>query len=145
MAAERSRRIKRLHFFGEKARFHHIGLAVKSIRDVSPSSEVIVDSVQKVFLAFISVGGVKIELLEPSGADSPMFESLKKNVKLLHICYSVPELQTAIKECRKYGFHCIARPVPAAAFHNRKIAWVYSSVYGLIELLESPGKPGQLR
>jgi methylmalonyl-CoA/ethylmalonyl-CoA epimerase len=145
MAVEHLPRIKRLHFFGEKARFHHIGLAVKSIRDVSPSSEVIVDSVQKVFLSFVSVGGIKIELLEPSGEDSPVFESLKKNVKLLHICYSVPEVQTAVKECRKYGFRCIARPVPAAAFNNRKIAWVYSPVYGLIELLESPRKPGQLR
>jgi len=141
VAAERSRRIKRLHFFGEKARFHHIGLAVKSIRDVSPSSEVIVDSVQKVSLAFVSVGGIKIEFLEPSGEDSPVFESLKKNVKLLHICYSVPDIEKAIQECRKHGFHCIARPVPAVAFNNRKIAWVYSPVYGLIELLESPGKP----
>ena len=144
MATEHLQRIKRLHFFGDKARFDHIGLAVKSIREVSPSSEVIVDSVQKVALAFVSVGGIKYELLEPSGEDSPVFESLKKNVKLLHICYSVPELETAIKECRKHGFHCIARPVPAAAFNNRKIAWVYSPVYGLIELLESPEKPGQL-
>jgi methylmalonyl-CoA/ethylmalonyl-CoA epimerase len=144
MTAERLQRIKRLHFFGEKVRFHHIGLAVKSIRDVSPSSEVVVDSVQKVALAFVSVGGVKIELLEPLGEDSPVSESLKKNVKLLHICYLVPDIETAIKECRKHGFHRIARPVAAAAFKNRKIAWVYSPVYGLIELLESFGKPGQL-
>lgn len=143
MAGEYLRRIKRLHFFGENARFHHIGLAVKSIKQVSPSSEIIVDSVQKVFLAFVSVSGVKIELLEPLGENSPISESLKKNIKLLHICYSVPELETAIKECRKYGFHCIAQPVPATAFNNQKIAWVYSTEYGLFELLESPKKPKQ--
>jgi len=127
-----------LNFFGEHAKFHHIGIAVKSIKDVSPSSEMITDFGQNVSVALVTVNGVKIELIEPCGDKSPITESLNKGVKLLHICYTVSDIEIAIKECRKHGFHCIARPVPAAAFNNEKIAWVYSKKYGLIELLEDP-------
>jgi methylmalonyl-CoA/ethylmalonyl-CoA epimerase len=123
-------------FFGEGARFEHIGVAVKSIERISPGSEVTTDPVQKVSVAFVSVHGMELELIEPSGDDSPVMGSLRKGVKWLHLCYAVPDIDAAIAECRNHGFHCIARPVPAAAFEQRRIAWVYSSEYGLFELLE---------
>ena len=125
------------NFFGEDARFEHIGVGVKSIRNISPNSEIFTDPIQKVSVAFISVNGMELELIEPSGDDSPIMVSLGKGVKLLHLCYTVPDVEAAIKKCRSHGFHCIARPVPAAAFEERKIAWVYSNEYGLFELLEN--------
>lgn len=125
-----------LNFFGEHAKFHHIGLAVKSIKEVSPSSEIVADPNQNVSVACVVVNGVKIELIEPYSDNSPITGSLNKGIKLLHICYTVSDVEMAIKECRKHGFHCIARPVPAVAFDKRKIAWVYSNKYGLVELLE---------
>jgi len=126
-------------FFGDGARLHHLGVAVRSIEEVSPSSETITDPIQKVTVAFVRVNGIPFELIEPNGDHSPITRSLEKGVKLLHVCYSVPDLEMVIKACRKHGFHCIERPVPAVAFDNRKIAWVYSSQYGLFELLEDPG------
>lgn len=125
-----------LNFFGEYTKFDHIGIAVRSIKEVDPFSEIVTDPIQKVSVAFVLVNGIKIELIEPYGDNSPITESLKKGVKFLHLCYTVCDIEMAIKECRKHGFHCITRPMSAVAFNDRKIAWVYSNKYGLFELLE---------
>lgn len=129
-----------VNFFGKDARFHHIGLAVRSIKDASPLSEIITDSNQGVSVAFVLVNGIKMELIEPYGDNSPIAQSLSKGIKLLHICYAVSDIERVTKECRKYGFHRIAKPVPAVAFQNKRITWVYSNKYGLVELLEDPDK-----
>lgn len=128
--------MREFNFFGEEATFHHLGVGVRSIKDVSPSSEVVTDPVQNVSVAFLCMNGVPLELVEPHGDHSPISESLEKGRKLHHICYTVPDVEGVIKKCRKHGFHCIRRPVPAVAFDNRRIAWVYSKQYGLVELLE---------
>lgn len=124
-------------FFGKQARFHHIGLAVKSIREVSPSSQVLVEKTQGVSFTFISLNGIRVELLEPFGVNSPIAGSLRNGVKLLHLCYEVPNLEETLRLCRASGFHCIRHPIPAAALGNRRIAWVFSKQYGLFELLEA--------
>jgi len=125
-----------LNCFGQEAKFHHIGIGVRSIKDVTHFSERITDPIQKVSVAFLFLNGIQVELIEPYGHDSPIRESLDKGVKFLHICYEVSDIEMAIRTCRKHGFHCISQPVPAVAFNNRKIAWVYSNQYGLYELLE---------
>lgn len=126
-----------LDFFGDNAKLHHIGIAVKSIIDASPSGKMVADPMQNVAVAFVLVNGVVIELVEPRGKNSPIYQSLRKGLKLLHICYEVPDLTLAINRSKNFGFHRIAGPTPAAAFEGRKIAWVYSSKYGLFELLQS--------
>ncbi len=123
-------------FFGPKARFHHIGMAVKSIREVQPDCEVFVERTQKVLLGFVLLNGIRIELLEPLGDDSPIARSLRDGVKLLHLCYEVPNLEQALTQCRKAGFHRISTPVPAPVFDNRRIVWVFSKEYGVFELAE---------
>lgn len=123
-------------FFGEEASFHHVGLAVRSIRAVSPSCEVVVEETQGVRLAFIRLNGITIELLEPIGDSSPIARSLRSGVKLLHLCYEVPQLEAALKVCRPAGFHRLGRLMPARVFDNRRIVWVFSKQYGLFELLE---------
>ena len=127
-------------FFGEHARFHHIGLAVRSIEQANPSGEPVIDPMQKVSVSFARVHGVPFELIEPNGKDSPVARSIENGQRLVHVCYEVPDLPTVLKTCRQHGFHCISTPVPAAAFDNRRIAWVYSSLYGLFELLETAGQ-----
>jgi len=124
-----------LNPFGKKTKLHHIGIAVKSIKKINPSGKITIDNTQKVKVSFLTLNGVKIELLEPYGNRSPIIDSLKKNIKLLHICYTVPNIEYALKESRKFGFHCISKPVLAKTF-KKKIAWVYSNEYGLFELLE---------
>ena len=124
-------------FFGDGARFHHIGLAVSSICELCPDCEIVSEQTQKVSLAFIKVSGVTIELLEPLDEKSPIARSLREGVKLLHLCYEVPDLESALERCCAEGFHRISKPVPTTALDNRRIVWVFSKHYGLVELLES--------
>lgn len=121
-----------LHPFGNNVSFHHVGLAISSLTE----AEAITDPIQKVKIAFAELDGCRIELLEPTGEDSPIFNSVKKGIKLLHICFEVDDLKSALDNARKNGFLLIASPVPAAAFANRRIAWVFHRIWGVIELLE---------
>ena len=54
-------------FFGREAAFHHIGMAVHSIRAISPSSEPTANELEGVSMAFLRLNGITIELLEPLG------------------------------------------------------------------------------
>lgn len=125
-----------LKFFGEDAEFDHVGIAVRSIDNILKNANKITDAVQKVKVTMISINNLKIELVEPITKDSPVTQILKKGQNLYHICYKVRDIYSAIKASRASGFHCIAMPVPAVAFDNRKIAWLFSRSLGLFELLE---------
>ena len=125
-------------FFGPGARFHHIGLGVSSIRAVSPSSAIMVEPTQRVSLAFVRLHGITVELLEPYGSQSPISRSVREGVRLLHLCFEVPDLDAALAACRPAGFHRLSRPVPALPFDDRRIVWVFSEDSGLFELAEAP-------
>ena len=122
-----------LNLFGLGTEFDHIGIAVSSI---DQSFKKIPDPIQKVCVAFTNIHGFKVELVEPFGEDSPVTELLKKSIKTYHICFRVKDVHKAIEKAKDSGFYCIAKPVPAKAFEGRKVAWLFSGTYGLIELLE---------
>lgn len=123
-------------FFGPGAKFHHVGIAVRSIESNCSSCQKTEDPIQRVSVAFITINGLDVELIEPASEKSPIDASLQNGIKLLHICYTVPDIEDALVSCRKYGFHSISQAAEAKALENRKIVWVYSNVYGLYELLE---------
>lgn len=127
-----------LDFFGPEARFHHIGLAVRSIAPLRPEARPTADPIQRVSVAFVDLHGLNIELIEPLGASSPIERSLRNGTKLVHLCYEVGNLALAVNRSRTYGFRQLSLPVPAQAFEGRRISWVYSPEYGLFELLERP-------
>lgn len=123
--------------FGPGAVLDHIAIVVRSIKDVCPNSEIILDPIQKVSVAFVVLNGLRVELLEPASEDSPVSNSLKKGLKLVHLCFAVPNVEDSIVGCKKFGFRHISGPVPAKAFDDRRIAWVYNDRFGLFELLET--------
>ena len=123
-------------FFGERARFHHVGMAVRSIRAVDPSFDVFHDEKVGVAMSFITLNGITIELLEPLGEDSPIAGNLRDGVKLLHLCYEVPDLTEALELGRAAGFHRISQPAEQRVYDGRRVVWVFSKHYGLFELLE---------
>jgi len=129
-------RIKNLDFLGGNAKFDHIGIAVSSIDGVLKNTKKTEDPIQKVYIAFTKLCNFKLELVEPLGESSPVSNIIKKGQSLYHICFKVKDMQAAITAARKNGFNCIASPVPAVAFNNKKIAWLFSRTFGLIELLE---------
>jgi len=126
-----------LDMFGPHAAFHHLGLAVKSIKNaVTNDVEIVSDEIQRVSVAFVRMNGINIELIEPLAENTPITSSLKRDVRLVHMCFTVPDIREAIQRGRANGFHCIAKPVPAVAFGGKQIAWLFSKTYGLVELLE---------
>ena len=128
--------IKSIDIFKENCKFHHIGLSVKSIGSLFPGTKTVIDPIQKVKVAFISLQGTTIELLEPLDKTSPIYNNLKNNNKLCHICFEVSNINNAINNGEKKGFHVIQIPVPAVALGNRKICFLFHSDYHIVELLQ---------
>lgn len=127
----------RLDFFGPDAKAHHVGLAVESIAALVPDAEITHDRVQKVKVAFVNLAGQSIELIEPADPNSPVSRNIRDGQKLVHIAIEVPNIDVAILAAREHGFSRLAKPVPATAFDDRPIAWVFSRSYGLVELIEA--------
>ena len=119
--------IKSIDIFKENCKFHHIGLSVKSIVSLFPGTKPVIDPIQKV---------TTIELLEPLGKTSPVYNNLKNNNKLCHICFEVSNINNAINNGEKKGFHVIQKPVPAVALGNRTICFLFHSDYHIVELLQ---------
>lgn len=127
--------------------FHHIGFAVKSIKLTSQyylnsgyeTTPKIFDSVQQVFICFLSKNGnPTIELIEPISESSPVTETLKKNgVAPYHICYEVNNINEAIIKLQTQNFILVGNPVNAVALENRKICFLYNKDIGLVELVNS--------
>ncbi|CAG0993474.1 partial methylmalonyl-CoA/ethylmalonyl-CoA epimerase, partial [Geobacteraceae bacterium] len=80
-------------------KINHLGIAVQSLADAIPfyrdnlgmtfmGTEDVAE--QKVTVAFFQIGASKIELLEPTGDDSPVAKFLEKNGPgIHHIAYEV--------------------------------------------------------
>ena len=128
--------MKTVNFFGRDAEFHHVGIAVKAIDDLVKGAEKTTDQIQNVNVAFVNINNLKVELVEPLNEASPVVNILKKQQGAYHLCFKVKNIKKAMDTARKYGFHCIAKPMPAWAFGEKKIAWLFSRAYGLVELLE---------
>jgi len=128
--------------FGAGAVFDHVGVAVRSIRDVAgPDVAMVDDRTQRVTVGFVDVAGLRVELIQPLGERSPIDGNLQKGQTLVHLCFRVPDLEAALQHGRDAGMHQLARPVPAPAFDGRRIAWLFSRTIGLIELVEAEPRP----
>jgi len=126
---------------------HHVGIVVSSIRETAPVLEkllglnlitdIVVDEVQKVKVAFVDTGGgVSLELIEPLNTDSPVTRFLKGGGGLHHLCYEVDDIDRTVADLRGKGALVVCSPVPAAAFSGRKIAFLYLEKKNLVELVE---------
>ncbi len=100
------------------SRIEHLGIAVQSIADVEPyfrevlgleiyKTEVVED--QKVKTAFMKVGEVKIELLEPTSPDSTVQKFLDKGGRgVHHVAFKVEDGVTeALAFCNAKGIRLI--------------------------------------
>lgn len=135
----------------EHSRFHHVGVAVLSIKKAAAwyenagykRSSTLEDPVQKVRICWMSHDGAPlVELVEPMGNDSPVSPILKRaGPGPYHSCYCVPDLGKAVAKLRQGGALQLGRPVPAPAISGSSIVFMYSRDAGLIELVEEPGIP----
>jgi methylmalonyl-CoA/ethylmalonyl-CoA epimerase len=129
-------------------KLHHYGLATRDLLATEDSfkvfgfsrvTEIIEDPVQKVKLLFLKKDNDPlIELVEPLTSLSPITSILKKSgSSLYHTCYEVSDIVSSFSDLRKAGFVPVVKPVQAIAFQGRRVAFLYKSTVGLIEILES--------
>ena len=129
--------LKKENIFGDSARFHHLGIILKEVNSTKYSSlKFIYDPIQKVNVAFYEIHGLVLEIVVPASIKSPILGALKKKTFYHHICFSVSNIEQALKSSSKYGIRRISPISPAVAFFNRSICWCIGRDYGLIELIE---------
>jgi methylmalonyl-CoA/ethylmalonyl-CoA epimerase len=120
-------------------KINHIGIAVQSIDDTLPfyrdqlgmtfrGAEEVAE--QKVRVAMLEIGESKIELLEPTAADSPVAKFLEKNGPgIHHLAYEVEDIEAAIARLKAQGARMID-DVPRNGAHGARIAFVHPKSSG---------------
>lgn len=128
-------------------RIDHIGVAVRSIADVGRLYEALglivgapeVLPSDGVIAAFVTVGTVRIELLEPSGPDGPIARYLaRRGEGIHHIALAVDDITEALDHARRAGFTPI-EDVPRIGAHDSRIVFLHpKDTHGvLIELVQT--------
>jgi methylmalonyl-CoA/ethylmalonyl-CoA epimerase len=127
----------------------HVGIAVKSIEEWLPyyrdtlgleylGSEEVQE--QMVRVAFLKIGESRIELLEPTSAESPIAKFLEKQGGgIHHIAVLVDDIKDAIHRHHEHGQELINKE-PRVGAHDMKIAFVHPKATGrvLLELCQEP-------
>lgn len=128
-------------------RIDHIGIAVESIqerlklyRDFLKFELAEIEELPErgLKVAFIKVGDTRIELLEPSGANSQISKFLQtKGEGVHHIAFHVDDVTTAIEEAIELGMTPLSRE-PQGGAMGTKIVFLHPKSTGgvLIELVE---------
>lgn len=103
----------------------HIGIAVRDLKEVLPYyTETLgcplmkIEEVQsqKVRVAFLDAGNIKLELLEPMDESSPIYKFLeKKGEGIHHIAFGVENIEARMKELSENGVQLLSdAPKPGA-------------------------------
>jgi len=122
----------------------HIGIAVASLEEgiafyrdlgleVTGTEEV---AEQGVRVAFLPVGDGRLELLEPTGPESPIARHVeKRGPGLHHICLRVNDIRAAMARLKAAG-HRLLSEEPQAGAHGCLVCFVHPKSTGgvLLEL-----------
>lgn len=132
---------------------NHIGIAVRSIEEQRPfyadtlgAQFEHIEEVpsQKVRVAFFRVGDVRLELLEPTDAESPVAKFLEKRGEgLHHMAFTVENIQARIDELKDAGLRMIDE-TPRPGAHHMQIAFMHpKSSHGVLTELCEPAATTQ--
>lgn len=126
---------------------NHIGIAVRSIESQREFYEKVLGAVfegieivsdQKVRVAFLRIGPVRLELLEPTDPSSTIAGFIEKRGEgLHHVAYTVHDLDQCLERLRQQGIRLIDEK-PRTGAHQARIAFVHPKSSGgvLTELCE---------
>ena len=133
------------------SRIDHLGIGVESIEKVLPYFENVLGlscyaleevADQKVKTAFLKVGEVKLELLEPTSPDSPIAKWLEKGGKgVHHVAFAVEDgVAEALLEAESKEIRLIDK-APRAGAENMMIGFLHpKSTVGILTELCEPAK-----
>ena len=126
----------------------HIGIAVNSLDEGKKFYEALglevegeeeVES-QGVRVAFLPVGEARVELLEPTGPESPIARHIeKRGPGMHHLCIQVSDIRAKMAELKAQGFRLLSDE-PQAGAHNCLVCFVHpKSTGGVLLELSQPG------
>lgn len=127
----------------------HIGIAVASLAEGAAFYEALglevtgTDEVpeQGVRVAFLPVGDTRIELLEPTGPESPIARHLeKRGPGMHHLCVRVDDIEAAMRRLADAGYRLLSdEPQPGA--HGCRVCFVHpKSTGGVLLELSQPAE-----
>ncbi|MFN0123521.1 MAG: methylmalonyl Co-A mutase-associated GTPase MeaB [Blastocatellia bacterium] len=133
------------HHNADTTTVNHIGIAVSSIEEALhfwrdglglELHEVEVVADQGVRVAMLPIGESRIELLEPTGAETPIGRFLaRRGAGMHHVCVEVADIQAKITQLKSRGIRLIdEQPRPGAGGHL--VAFIHPASTGgvLVEL-----------
>ena len=99
-----------------------------------------VNDEQGVRMAYVELGDAKIELMEPSRADSPVSKFLERNPRggIHHFCLKVDDVAATSSAIRAKGVRVLGDGRPQLNVHGERIAFVHPQDFlgALVELEE---------
>jgi methylmalonyl-CoA/ethylmalonyl-CoA epimerase len=126
--------------------FHHIGYACEGISDQLRHFQglgyqieipIFEDPLQMVRGCFMTLGPNRIELLQPTAPNAPLWPYLKKGIQMYHLAYLSPAFDRSLEELIGGGAMQVAKSQPAVAFQGRKISFLMLRNRLLVEIIES--------
>ena len=107
------------------------------------AGEIKVNDEQGVRMTYIDLGNAKIELMEPSRADSPIAKFLERNPKggIHHFCLGVDSVEQTTNALTAAGVQVLGAGKVQLNVHGERIAFVHPKDFlgALIELEEHGG------
>ena len=131
----------------QELRFHHIGITCHDIDKSKTFYELmgykatptIDDPMQHSRISFLTKEEMPtVELIAPIDETSPVNRILQEQgVSPYHICYEVAQIEQAMAMLWKgLKLTLVAKPTPACALGDRRVAFMFHKNVGLIELVE---------
>ena len=133
-------------------RLNHVGVAVPDIEAAKKTYADLYGATDAtetkdfphlgVKVAFVHLDNSEIELLEPSGADSPVHKFLERNPKggQHHLCFEVPDITAARDAMVTKGATVLGTGEPYIGAHGVPVIFIHpkDSHGQLIELMQEP-------
>ena len=132
--------------------FSHVSIVVPSLEAAARRldeiygltlGEVRTNEQQGVRLAYVELGNARIELMEPSRADSPVSKFLERNPAggIHHFCLGVDSVENTVRALGAKGARVLGAGEPQHNVHGERIAFVHPRDFlgALVELEERRG------
>lgn len=135
------------------SKINHIGIAVRSIDAVLPYYEQTlglkcarretVES-QKVRVAFLPVGEINLELLEPTSPESPITKFIEQHGEgVHHVAFQTDDIATQLQSAHDAGVRLI-HETPLLGAHGMQVAFLHpKSTFGVLTEFCQPAHPSK--
>lgn len=127
-------------------KINHIGYLVKNFEEAKaefeklgykPVSKDTHDTIRLVDICFMEQDNYVIELVSPYDQESVVAGLIKKYKNTpYHICYETEDFDNDIDKLEHSGYVKMDEPLPAPAFENRRVVFLFHSQIGMIELVD---------